>query len=94
MHIYAVPARWERSRAHGRAHAQVASRVHLAIFDDAFYERFHLWLDQQHETYWFTNMDAAYLQRSAGAPPALEPLYRSQTALNHSLFADLLTHPR
>ena len=34
--------------------------MHLAIFDDAFYEKFHKFLDDHKETNWFANLDGNY----------------------------------
>ena len=34
--------------------------MHLAIFDDSYYESFHRHLDRRGETTWHTNLDRAY----------------------------------
>ena len=39
---------------------QVRDRVHLAIFDDSYHERFPTFLDKNNETAWHTNLDSAY----------------------------------
>ena len=50
----------EKRRAAYRTYSQIRRLVHLAIFDDAFYEKFHKFLDDHKETNWFTNLDGNY----------------------------------
>ncbi|KOO24670.1 hypothetical protein Ctob_007513 [Chrysochromulina tobinii] len=44
-----------------RTYKKISDRVHLAIFDDSFHERFHNFLDSHRETAWHTNLDSAFL---------------------------------
>ena len=50
----------EKRRAAYQTYLKVRSRVHLAIFDDSYHERFPTFLDRQNETTWHTNLDAAF----------------------------------
>jgi len=62
---------------------QVASRVHLAVFDDSFHERFHNFLDAKGETTWHTNLDSKYMT-SHGPARDTEQLRPFETMLRHA----------
>ena len=44
-----------------KTYKTIADKVHLAVFDDSFHERFHNFLDAHAETAWHTNLDSSYM---------------------------------
>lgn len=50
----------EKRRAAYQTYTQIAHKVHLAVFDDSYHERFPTYLDKMNETAWHTNLDTAY----------------------------------
>ena len=66
-----------------RTYKKISDRVHLAIFDDSFHERFHNFLDSHRETAWHTNLDSAFLG-AHGPVQDLEQLRPFETTLRHA----------